>query len=135
MKKTKIPDSVIRELSEYLDIGMICYVHNRTHELVFHPKVKDEKMFDDIRAKILNSGSEYIKIEPMSSNDSFRVMTEFAEGIDDEELRAKLIRSLNHPKPIQNFMSEINYSGSYLQDWRDFKLMMTEAWVNTQFKQ
>src|SRR5688572_13910841 len=104
MNKVSVPESIIRKLSEYLMMGMVCYLHKQTFDLLYHPvEMIDEEMFEDVLEKIEKSDTEFIQVEPMKSGDSFRVMVEFAEGLQDEETRVKLIKALNHPKPFQNF--------------------------------
>jgi len=72
----------------------------------------------------------YITIEPLEANESFRIMEKFAEQVDNSRLRAQLINALYNPKPFANFKRIIDNS-DFRQDWFDFKDYQLQDYVKT----
>ena len=64
---------------------------------------------------------KYVEIDRMESHESFEIMEDFAESIDDARLQEKLFHALNKSKPFRNFKWVIDNSGEYRQRWFDFK--------------
>jgi len=52
----------------------------------------------------------------MDSHESFKIMADFAENIDNARLQDRLINALNKSKPFRNFNWEIDNSGDYRQE-------------------
>jgi len=116
----------ISEIAEDLDLGMNCYLNLKSGEIksiIDHDslgEVDEELWGDDIR-EIEENYEDYFAFERMNSNESFEVMADFAESIDDERIRRKLMNALNRSKPFRNFKWAIDNSGEYRDQWFEFK--------------
>lgn len=127
----------IREIAENLDVGLRCFVHKESLKTIFVP---DEDKYPDITLEygdqelreIKKARNEYVEIEGMDSGESFRVMEEFVESVDDERLRDRLEQALGRPKPFSNFKVVIDRSGSYRDKWFAFKTRKLVEWVEEQ---
>jgi hypothetical protein len=130
-------DYQIAELADYLDCGLRCFVHMESNVFVTKPDstndpLSDSELWDDANEEIENNFDSYVEIEKMDSNESFRLMQNFIETIEDERLRDKLGLALSRPKPFRNFKFEVDNSGPYRQKWFDFKKQQLITWVKDQ---
>jgi acyl carrier protein len=118
----------IKEIADFLDSGLKCYYNKKTHE------VKEILDFENLEYADLDSSDwqeliddleenfqDYVEFEKMSSRESFQVMADFVEEVDDIEFRKRLIWSLNRAHPFRNFKDEIDYQGYYRERWFKFK--------------
>lgn len=136
MEKEKIKD-----IADNLSMGMKCFVHLKTKETKIIPDYDRNPDFDpeswpadDDDLDIEKNPGDYLEIEAMESRDSFRVMADFVDTVDDEKLREKLIDSLQRPKPFQNFKFTIDRSGDYREKWFKFKDEKQIEWVERQIE-
>ena len=79
-------------------------------------------------------GDDYFEFEGFESHESFQIMVDFAESVDDQKLQNRLIYALNKSKPFSNFKWQVDNSGEYRQQWFDFKKMRYIEWVKEQIK-
>ena len=125
----------IKEIAENLELGFKCFIHKETSELIFipdedkHPDMETESWEMELKA-IKKSRNKYFELEGMESRDSFRVMEEFIESVEDQPLRDKLVQALERPKPFDNFKFEIDNSGPFRDKWFVFKENKLIEWVN-----
>lgn len=130
-----LTEDQIKEIAEQIDCGFRCFVHKQIGELVFIPDtIKNPDMdmegWIEENEKIENNFFDYFEIEPLGSHDSFRIMEDFAEILDDSNrLKERLYEALNKRKPFRNFKNVIDYSGEYRQKWFDFKNQWLKDWV------
>ena len=75
---------------------------------------------------------KYHEIPKMESHESFDLMTDFTETVDNDNLRDSLINALNRKHPFRNFKWIIDNSGSYRQQWFDYKNQRLIQWVKDQ---
>lgn len=125
----------IKEIAEQLDCGFRCFVHRQTGEIISildtlrHPGM-DTETWEDEQEKFDNNFDEYYEIEQLESRDSFELMADFTEQLDDKnELKRQLITALNKKKPFREFKFVIDNSGIYRQQWFDFKNERLKQWV------
>jgi hypothetical protein len=124
----------IKDIAENLEMGQKCYVHITTNELVSFPdslRNPDWEMdaWEEEVRKVEENGEAYREIEGMTSNESFRVMEEFAEVVGSRPLQERLLAALSRNKPFRNFKYEIDNAGEYRQRWFDFRSQKMLAWV------
>jgi hypothetical protein len=127
----------IKEISDQLDFGSRAFYHKITRDLIFVPNTDkhfdmDTSAWQDELDKLDESFFEYREIEAMESNDSFRVMNDFAEQLSDIKLRDKLIQALNRNKPFREFKFVIDNSPEHRQSWFDFKNKRYIKWTEEQ---
>jgi hypothetical protein len=133
----KLTEKQIEEIADDLDCGMRCFYYQKTCEiktlLNFDCWIgADEELWEEESNEIENNWVDYFEFEGFESHESFQIMVDFAEVVDDTGLQNKLINALNIPKPFQNFKWQIDNSGEYRQQWFDFKKMRYIQWVKKQ---
>jgi len=136
----KLTEQQINEIADSLDSDVRCFYNKWTGEIKTIPNfdswsgVDEEPWEEDLR-EIEENWGDYLEFDNMSSRDSFEVMADFAENIDNPILRNKLINALNRSKPFRNFKWQIDNSGEYRQIWFDFKQKRCVEWVKEQIEE
>ncbi|MEP6262840.1 MAG: UPF0158 family protein [Gillisia sp.] len=123
-------------MAELLLCGQICFLNIRTGEFDYHPCEMDffpdeENPWQEVIHKIQNNWGDYIRIEPMNSNQSYTVMESFADQLEAHGFRKKLLTALNRPKPFRNF-SYLIHESDFRQEWFDFRQERNIEWVREQ---
>lgn len=121
-------NQLISKIAEWLDCGMVCFLNPDTKELlnilsgVFEgPFEADQEVFEEDLKRIDTEWARFIRMEPLESFESFKIMENFIEEvIADRHLKYKLQNTLEKRKPFSNFKAIIDYS-DYRQAWFDFK--------------
>jgi hypothetical protein len=130
-------DEQINELTDNLDCGQRCFVHKEKKNIVTIPDIinnpdTDLEHWEEESEEIENNFDSYVEIEKMDSRESFQVMKDFIDTVDNIQLREKLGEALRRPKPFANFKFDIDNSGPYRQKWFDFKKQQMTKWVKGQ---
>ena len=133
----KLTESQIEEIADNLDCGMRCFYNLKTGEiktlLNFDNWIgADEEPWEEESKEIDENWDDYFEFTGFETHESFRIMADFAERIDDPKLQDQLINALNRPKPFRNFKWQIDNSGEYRQQWFDYKKMRYVQWVKEQ---
>lgn len=133
----KLTDKQIEEIAENLDCGMRCFYNLKTGEiktiLNFDSWMgADEEPWEEELNEIEENWVDYFEFDQFESHESFQIMVDFAENVNDIRLQNNLINALNRRKPFQNFKWQIDNSGEYRQLWFDFKKMRYIQWVKEQ---
>ena len=81
----------------------------------------DDPIWDENQDYVDRNKEFFIEFEPMESHESFKIMEDFADSVEDEKLQDMLFYALNGPKPFRNFKYHIDNSGEYRQKWFEFK--------------
>jgi hypothetical protein len=126
----------IKEIADQLDCGFRAFYHKQNGELVFVPNMDkhydiDKTAWKEEFAK-LRKKTDFQEIEAMESRDSFIVMEDFAEQVNDTKLQEKLFAALNRKHPFREFKFVIDNSGEYRNAWFDFKSKRYLEWVENQ---
>jgi hypothetical protein len=136
-----LTEQQIKEIAEQLDCGLRSFWHKPTGELLFVPDLNnnpfaDAEFFEEDLEKLDNNFKDYIEIEKPNSSDSFEIMANFTEQLNDnEKLKNELIKALNKKKPFREFKFVIDNSGAYRQQWFDFKNAKLKQWVKDKFNE
>jgi hypothetical protein len=129
----KYKDVIIKIANELLD-GSVCFLNPASLEFEEIPKsvLDDPEEYEAATGGTIEdwdlkyeSWERYIKILPMNSDDSFRMMSQFPDTVADQGLKSKLENALHNRKPFANFKHLIDNS-EYRQMWFDFRL---KKWV------
>lgn len=125
-----VNEATIKEIADMLGLGMRCYLHKQTAK---HHIIASEEQWDymdeDEQAeqqqeldKINDDMDSYIEFEPMFPREAFQIMFDFADSVDDESLKNKLMNALDRNKPFRRFKDVLDYAdGDYRQQWFDFE--------------
>jgi hypothetical protein len=127
----------INEIADNLIFGFRCFVNIKTGEIkeMYNPDnfmVGDLEPWEEDLKDLEENWGDYLEIDGMSSDDSFKVMADFAEEVDNPFVRERLINALNRLKPFRNFKREIDDSGKYRDRWFEFKHQRYVEWVKNQ---
>lgn len=127
----------IKEIAESIDSGLVCFLNLDTAETEEFPQEMLEdpeefeamtgQSFDGLNFKHTN-WENCVSFEPLESFESFEIMKEFTDLLEDKWLKDKLNIALNSKKPFANFKAAINNSDSR-QNWFDFKKQFMENHV------
>lgn len=133
----KLTEKQIEEIADDLDLGMRCFYNHKTGEIKNLPNFDDwigaeEEPWKEELKEIDENSADYFEFEGFKPRESFQIMADFADSVDETKLQDKLINALNRPKPFQNFKWQIDNSGEYRQQWFKFKKSRYIQWVKKQ---
>ncbi len=124
------PDQkIINEIAQELDCGNECYFNQKTKELICLPNAdlmatagEDfyKEMFQDDFKKIQSQKKDLIKFRVLESFESFKIMEDFKNQVEDYKFQQNLDQALNKRRPFQNFKNLIDNS-EYREQWFKFK--------------
>jgi|SRR5690606_6227160 len=122
----KLTDEQIKSIAEDLDIGMKVYVHMETNEIKTIIDLDqhfdaDTKAWEEDINEIEENFDKYFQFERMDSRESFQVMEDFVETVEDKRLREKLELGLSLSKPFRNFKDIIDDENEYRKLWFEFR--------------
>lgn len=130
---------IIKEIADHNDCGMDVFVHRETLKLVFIPNEfafmysEYGEGFEEDLDEIERNFGFYFKIEPPSSNESYDIMAEFIERLDEGRWKDALISAINRRKPFANFKHIIDQS-PIREKWFSFKHAQLEDRVSVIFQ-
>jgi len=134
--------NAVKEIAGSIDAGLVCFLNTNTlqidelpKELVSSPSMyKMETGFSmkDFKPKY-TSWKKYITIEPLESNESFKIMEKFVNQIENSILKERLVYALYNGRPFANFKKIIDNS-EIRQDWFDFKDKKLQEYVKSMIK-
>lgn len=135
----KLTKEQINEIYQDLDCGLRCFLNTETGEIKSIPDFDsnpyaEEEMWEEEIDKIDSNPDKYVELEEMSSRDSFRMMEEFADEVDDKTIQKLLLDGLSRPKPFHNFKFVIDNSGEYRDKWFEFKEKRICEWIVEQIE-
>jgi len=133
----RISKEQVREIADHLDCGMKCYLNKETGAIMAildsdNWQNYDEEPWEDVINELEENWEKYVEIPKMESHESFELMADFSETVDNENLQNKLINALNRSHPFRNFKWIIDNSGPFRQKWFDFKNQRLIQWVKDQ---
>jgi hypothetical protein len=132
----KISDDIIKTIAQNLMSGEQCHIHKKTCELISFPN--DELLDLDPELNVwkkdikkVASDSGFVEIHPMSSHDSFMVMEDFVNSLNDRSAKISLLRALDGKKPFARFKNQIEAS-PFRNLWFEFRDNKLFEWVQSQ---
>ena len=131
----KLTSKQINEIAPNLETGMKVFINRESLEirtiLDWDVMYGDSGIWEEELEKIENEWADYIVIEKLESRESFRIMADFIEEVDDKKMQEDLIKILNRKSPFANFKAEIE-SSSFRQEWFNFRTKKYEDYVKEQ---
>ncbi len=133
----KLTEAQIEEIAGELECGLSCFYNLKTGEVKILPNLdslvgEDEEFWEDDLKELDEHSADFFEFRGFKSYESYQLMVDFAEKINDTGLQNKLMTTLNKPKPFRNFKRQIDNSGEYRQQWFDFKKNCYIQWVKDQ---
>lgn len=128
--------TVVKNIAQSIDSGFICFFNPDTLELEEIPfdLIHDPKEFELITGEkyddhfAYNTWEKYVEFEPLETFESFKIMEQFVDEIEDKKLQNKLVLALEHKKPFAHFKQIIDNS-EYREYWFKFKQHKLEEQV------
>jgi len=139
MSQMNLTEQKFSEIADLLLSGMVCVIEKDTGKIDSHPADMDffmdeENPWEELIEKVEEDWESYILIDPMPGHKSFEVMKDFADELDEGDLKVSLEKALNKNKPFQKFKSIVDDSGEFRQKWFDFQLQENIKWVKMQYE-
>jgi len=133
----KISKEILKDIADSMEAGFKCYIHKKTLEKVTFPEENrypdmDPEPWQDEIDKVFNDPEQYIEIENMTSSDSYRLMEDFVNLIENNSMKIRLLQALEGRKPFGNFKHQIENSGEYREVWFAFRRSKNIEWVENQ---
>jgi len=133
----EISKEILNDIVDTMEMGLKCFLHRETFEVVSYPDPEehldmDPEDWEEAIGKVKKNKKKFIEIEAMTSSDSFKVMEEFIESLDNSDTKIRLVTALEGRKPFANFNHQIDNSGEYRELWFAFKRQKSIEWVQNQ---
>ena len=133
----EVPREILNDIADSMEAGFKCFIHRETFEVVTylnpdqHPEM-DPKDWKDEIDKVRKNKKKFIEIENMTSSDSFRVMEEFTDSLENNTTKVRLLTALQGQKPFANFKHQIENSSDSRNLWFEFRREKNIEWVANQ---
>jgi hypothetical protein len=133
----EVPREILNDIADSMEAGFKCFIHRETFEVVTYlnpdqyPEM-DPKDWKDEIDKVRKNKKKFIEIENMTSSDSFRVMEEFTDSLDNNTTKVSLLTALQGRKPFANFKHQVETSGDFRNLWFEFRREKNIEWVANQ---
>ena len=124
---TEIKPETIKEIADWLDMGMVCFYHKTTGEVESYPDEFsnpgfDDEMWEDVMNKVKKNHKDYLRLEPMRSFEAYKVMEGFIDNISDIPTHNKFIDAISRKKPFRQFDDMLSYYPDLREQWFVYKL-------------
>lgn len=134
-----VTEKQFAEIADLLLSGMVCVIEKSTGKIDSHPKDMDffedeENPWEELIEKVEKDWESYILIDTMPGNESFNVMKNFTDKLEEGKLKVSLINALEKAKPFRNFKNIVDDSAEYRQKWFDYLLQENIKWVKMQYE-
>lgn len=131
----KLSENTVREIADWLQCGMECWIHKLKGTMYFLPNLDDPyfdpSQWEDILTDVRGHEDEYLVFQTMDSKHSFRIMQHFALSLGEGSIRNDLEQALSRPRPFHHFNSRIE--GSPMRtEWANYKFNAHMEWVKYQ---
>lgn len=131
----KLSENTVREIADWLQCGLECWVHKLRGTMHFLPNTDDPyfdpEMWQDALTDVKGREEEYLIFETMDSSHAYRVMQEFTFELAQSKIRNELEMVLSGPKPFKNFNLCVE-SSDVREEWFNFKFDAHMDWVKSQ---
>ena len=117
---------VVKDIADYLEMGCIVFIDPETLEIEYVPKNYDPAMTDF--EYDYDKVEDWIKIEPLESHASYKIMRSFVENLPNGKEKEKLTNVINGHKPFANF-NRLIHDSEYREDWFKHRTCLYEKYV------
>ncbi len=97
------------------------YIDRQTGNILVVLEDCDEPEQEEIIEKIAQERDRYLTIEPINSNQGFKLMEQFVINLPESEDQNLLTKVLSWKNPFSNFKSALLDMGDLRQHWFDFR--------------
>lgn len=124
----------IKSLAENITCNLVSFFNPDTLEIEDIPKdmlhefdFEEDSTYEEL-SLTHNTWEKCIKVDPLESFESYKIMEDFVECLPDNKSARILSQAIYGKKPFASFNHQIHQS-DYRQDWFDFWQMAAEKYV------
>lgn len=121
-----------------MEAGFRSFFNLKTGELKMLPALdlldEDEESWKKVIREIEKNRKFYYEFQMIDSRESYRIMADFAESVNDKKIKENLVEALNRPKPFRNFKFQVDNSGEYRNQWFAFQIERYIEFVKKQIE-
>jgi hypothetical protein len=123
----EIEDKTIKDIAEWLDMGMVCFYHKASGEIEYYPDelrnpAYDEETWAEAIDKVEKNPNDYLRFEGMHSSAAFKLMEDFISGINHVPTHNRFINAISGKKPFRQFNELISNYPDLQEQWFAYKL-------------
>lgn len=127
----KLSDKVAKTIASEINAGMTCYWHIPSGKILSHIGKENWVFLEEAHRQeekaelksIKANKKDYIKFEPITSWEQFKIIRGFAMSVEDTDLQNQIFDILDKPKPHRLFKNLIDHAGDYRQQWFQYEEM------------
>ncbi len=121
---------VVKDIADSLGAGEVVFVNPENLEIdhipidyeIYTDDLEPEYKFDYKRVK------KWIKIEPLESRESYKIMESFVESLPEGKEKNKLANAVGGYKPFANF-SRLIHNSRERENWFKYRICRFEKYV------
>ena len=133
-----VEESILKQISEELLCGSKVFLHRETGDIITIRDVDlflDEKdPWEDDRRKVDADRDKYLEFDPMESRESYQMMQDFIDQLDEGLLADRLVNAIQKKRPFAHFNAEVDDSGPYREKWFHFRDQRYLEWTREQWE-
>jgi hypothetical protein len=134
-KAVKLSENTVREIADWLQCGLECWIHKLKGTMYFLPK-KDDPYFDpeqwrEVLYALEGNESDYLVFQTMDSSQSYRMMQDFTWSLQESFERTELERALKSARPFHHFKLLVDVS-DLNEKWSNHRFDAHMDWVKSQ---
>lgn len=132
-----LSNELITDIADKLEAGLKCYLNTVTREVVSFPDINrlpggDFNDWEEEIRKVEKNPKIYREINSMNFSESYILMQEFVNIVEDKNMKSRLAQAIQGPRPFANFKMQIARSRSLRDTWFSFKSDKVIEWVRSQ---
>lgn len=131
----KLSENTVREIADWLQCGLECWIHKLRGTMYFLPSIEDPyfdpSQWEDVLIDVQGHEEEFLVFQTMDSSHTFRIMENFVFSLNESAMRSDLEYALLGRRPFHYFHSRVETS-SLREEWADFKFKAHMEWVKSQ---
>lgn len=131
----ELSNEQINEIVEGLESGIQTFLNIESKEIITileWDEFTDTEFWEAMMREIEENPDKFLQFHKMNADQGFRILEEFIETIDDENLKSKLETGLHLQDPFENFKIILENDNTYKQKWIEFKHAHYIAFVKKQ---
>ena len=133
----------LNQIADSLEAGEKCFIHKQTFEMITYPEDcileldPGNNAWREEMEKVKNDAN-FIQVEKMSSRESFVVMEDFTESIQDQRIKTSLLIALRAKKPFSRFKRIVESLSEFRELWfafrREKNITLVKEQLNSAFQ-
>jgi|SRR6187551_1376174 len=134
---------ILNKIADSLEAGEKCFIHKQTFEMITYPEDSileldpGNNAWREEMEKVKNDAN-FIQVEKMSSRESFVVMEDFTESIQDQRIKTSLLIALRAKKPFSRFKRIVESLSEFRELWfafrREKNITLVKEQLNSAFQ-